>query len=364
MRTVLVGVFGLFVLVAQGATGAAQAPATAPAPARAVGDPVNGKAVFAFGNTSCTNCHGLEAQGGWGPDLAGKKIPLARAAQAIRRPIWRMPAFDQVNVTDKEILDMVAYWDSLPVAPAIGKWRFEIPANAPRGQQLAVNIVGCAMCHGVTLTTPRKGAAEVSGDFEWFKYQVYQHTKAQPEQWALLDHDNYPSSAPGPGRVRMGNYDPKRVPESILKEIWDWAFVDLGKLVPITARITAGPAQAAGTTYTVMVANGGAPGKGMSAEDLTVSLTVPAGMKVVSATGTGYQGVKKDAKSNGDVATWRVPKMGPREKDNFTITLAGTAAGDDVPRGSVGWAKPTVKSDALVNFAMPRPGGRGRGAAE
>jgi hypothetical protein len=50
---------------------------------------------------------------------------------------------------------------------------------------------------------------------------------------------------------------------------------------------------------------------------------------------------------------------------NLTITLSGTATGDAVPRGTVAYAKPTAKADAVVNFALPRPGaGRGRGAAQ
>jgi hypothetical protein len=88
-------------------------------------------------------------------------------------------------------------------------------------------------CHGNTLDTPRHGQGEVDGDFEWFKHQVYEHSKAQPEQWAMLDREDAPSSTPGPGRVRMGNFDRKRVPEETLQKIYDWA-MDLGKLVPIS----------------------------------------------------------------------------------------------------------------------------------
>lgn len=355
MRTLIVTVFVAFVLVAQGVTGVAQNAAP-----QAAGDPANGKAVFAFGNTSCTNCHGLEGQGGWGPDLAGKGITFDSALVAIRNPIWRMPAFVPSQLSDKEILDMVTYWKTLPVAPAIGKWRNEAPMDGPRGQQLSTNIIGCGQCHGNTMSTPRHGAAEVNGDFEWFKRQVYNHAIAQPEQWKLLDGEG---PARTRGRVRMGNFSPKRLPESTLKEIWDW-MNDLGMLVPVTARLTGGPAEAAGTTYTLDVENEAVPQKGLTAEDVTISLIVPAGTKVVSATGTGYQGVKKDEKTSADVAIWRVPKLAPRDHQKLTITLSGTPQGDAVPRGTVGWVKPAAKADALVNFALPRPGGRGRGAAE
>ena len=99
MRTSLLFAILVFVLViAQSGSGAAQGGA-----AQAAGDPANGKAVFAFGNTSCTNCHGLEGQGGWGPDLAGRRITYDQAIKAIRNPTWRMPAFVPSQLSDKEI---------------------------------------------------------------------------------------------------------------------------------------------------------------------------------------------------------------------------------------------------------------------
>jgi mono/diheme cytochrome c family protein len=351
MRTSLFAILVLAIALAQSGSGAAQggAPAT--------GDPANGKAVFAFGNTSCTNCHGLEGQGGWGPDLAGRKITYDQAIKAIRNPTWRMPAFVPSQLSDKEILDMVAYWDTLPVATAIGKWRNEAPADGPRAQQLAVNIIGCGQCHGVTMSTPRHGAAGMNADFEWFKRQVYNHATVMPDQWKQLD------SEATRGRVRMGNFSPKRLPESQLQEIWTW-MNDLGMVVPLVARLTGGQTAAAGTTYTLDVENEGLKDKGVAAEDVTISVVLPAGTKAVSATGTGYQGAKRDEKANADVAVWRLPKLAAHEHQSFTITLAGTAAGDAVPRGSVAYAKPTAKADAVVNFALQRPGGRGRGGAQ
>ena len=83
MRTSLFALLVLSIAIAQSGSGAAQGGAP-----QGTGDLSNGKAVFAFGNTSCTNCHGLEAQGGWGPDLAGRKITYDQAkhfAQAFLR---------------------------------------------------------------------------------------------------------------------------------------------------------------------------------------------------------------------------------------------------------------------------------------
>jgi mono/diheme cytochrome c family protein len=349
MRTSLFAILVLAISIAQSGSGAAQGPAQQPA-----GDPANGKAVFAFGNTSCTNCHGLEAQGGWGPDLAGRRITYDQAVAAIRNPMWRMPSFVPSQLSDQEIRDMVAYWNTLPLAPAIGKWRNEAPATGPRAQQMAVNILGCGQCHGNTMSTPRHGAAGMNADFEWFKKQVYNHATVMPDQWKQLDAGRQR------GRVRMGNFSPRRVPESQLKEIWDW-MNELGMVVPLVARLTGGQTTATGTTYTLEVENEGLKDTGLTAEDVTISLVLPPGTKAVSATGTGYQGANRDEKANADVAVWRLPKLVAHEHQNFTITLAGTAAGDAVPRGTVAYAKPTAKADAVVNFALQRPGGRGRG---
>jgi len=271
-----------------------------------------------------------------------------------------MPAFVPSQLSDKEVQDMVAYWNTLPVAPAIGKWRNEAPADGPRAQQLAVNIIGCGQCHGATMSTPRHGAAAMSADFEWFKKQVYNHATAMPEQWKQLDGEGAPTTR---GRVRMGNFSPKRLPESQLQEIWTW-MNDLGMVVPLVARLTSGATSATGTTYTLNVENEGLKDKGVAAEDVTISLILPPGTKAVSATGTGYEGTKRDEKANADVAVWRLPKLVAHEHQDFTITLAGTPAGDAVPRGTVAYAKPTAKADAVVNFALQRPGGRGRGGAQ
>ena len=279
---------------------------------------------------------------------------------AIRNPTWRMPAFVPSQLSDKEVQDMVAYWDTLPVAPAIGKWRNEAPADGPRAQQLAVNIIGCGQCHGATMSTPRHGAAGMSADFEWFKKQVVKPRDRHARTVERLDGEGAPTTR---GRVRIGNFSPKRVPEPQLQEIWTW-MNDLGIVVPIVARLTSGATSAAGTAYTLNVENEGLKDKGVAAEDVTISLVLPPGTKAASATGTGYEGTKRDEKANADVAVWRLPKLAAHEHQDFTITLAGTPAGDAVPRGTVAYAKPTAKADAVVNFALQRPGGRGRGGAQ
>jgi mono/diheme cytochrome c family protein len=333
--------------------GAAEAQ-SAPAPA---GDPERGKAVWALGNTSCRNCHGGDGEGAFGPVLAGRKLPYERFRGYVRNPAGRMPAYVESQLTDQEIADLVAYFDSLPAVPKPGPWRFALPEGAPRGQQLAVSTIGCGQCHGVTLETPRHGAAEVSGDWEWFTQMVYDHTTAQPQQWSQLDRA-IPASTPAAGRVRMGNYSRMRLPESTLKEIWTW-MTDLGHLVPLVGRIAPGTTDAKGITYTVNVANSGVKDKGLTAEDVRIALVIPPDAQVVSTTGPGYQGVRRDEEATGTVAVWQVPRMAASDRHTFTITLAGAIKAAEPPRGTIRWAKPAVKADEVVDIISTA--GRGRG---
>jgi mono/diheme cytochrome c family protein len=358
MRIFLTAVLLLSVPLPHGATavdqGGAPSGQSAPVPS---GDSGRGKAVWALGNTSCRNCHGGDGEGAFGPVLAGRKLPYEKFRAYVRNPAGRMPGYVESQLTDQEIADLVAYFDSLPAVPKAGPWRFPLPEGAPRGQQLAVSTIGCGQCHGVTLETPRHGAAEVSGDWEWFKQMVYDHSSTQPQQWSQLDR-SIPASTPGPGRVRMGNYSRARLPEATLMEIWTW-MTDLGHLVPLVGRIDPGTVGASGITFTVNVANSGVKGKGLAAEDVRVALVVPPAAQVVSATGPGYQGVRRDEDTRGNVAVWQVPRMAATERHTLTITLSGAIKGAEPPHGTIRWARPAVKADDVVEIVSTA--GRGRG---
>jgi mono/diheme cytochrome c family protein len=364
MRTLLVAVVAFALVTAYGVTGRAQGAAGQTAGSAPVGNAEAGKAHYAFGNTSCSNCHGVEGQGSFGPALAGRNFTYARFRAYVRNPLGRMPAYVESQLTDQEIADIVAYFNSLSPAPKPVPWRTPLPAGAPRGQQLAVTVIGCAQCHGATFETPRHGAAEVSGDFEWFKHMVYDHTSGQSEQWAQLDRSLQPvtpygAGPPGRNRVRMGNYSRQRLPEPMLREIWDW-MNDLGvHLAVLRGRVTAAEG-GGGASYNVEVVNTAVKGKGITNEDVTVALALPAGTKVVSTTGGGYEGVKHDDEAKSDVAVWRIPRMAPGDRQSFTITLAAPAS---ALRGTIRWAKPAVKADDEVTFALATGrGGRGAGA--
>lgn len=314
------------------------------------GDPQAAKVLWDGAATQCRNCHGANGEGAFGPDLAGRKLTVAQFRQALRKPWGIMPTYLESQISDRDVVDLIAYFDGLPSASQPGPWRFDVPARAPRGQEALLATVGCGQCHGVTFNNPRATVGGINADFEWFKHMVYDHTTAMPDTWNLLGEK--PAA-----RVRMGNYSRSRLPESTLLEIWEFAR-DLGFRVPVAGQLGAGVASAAGITYTLNVENRGLPGKGLTAEDLTMTLVVPAGSTVVSTTGSGYQGVRRDEQAKASVAVWQVPRLAPKDRQTYSITLSrGGTAADNV-RGSVSWTKPAVKTgptDSVPVAAAPLP---------
>jgi hypothetical protein len=108
----------------------------------------------------------------------------------------------------------------------------------------------------------------------------------------------------------------------------------------------------------VTVTNNGMPARGVTAEDVTVSLTIPADTTVVAATGTGYQGVRTDDRTKATVATWKIPRSGPKEQEKLSITLSKPVTAAANLRGDIRWAKPAPKngpSTDVVVIAPPQP---------
>lgn len=309
--------FLLFPLLVAGAAAQTGAPA---------GDPVAGKALWDGNTTSCKNCHALKAEGGFGPDLAGRKLTLAQFTKAVHQPWGIMPSFPQLD--DKQVADLAAYVGSLPGVAQPAAWRFPLPANAPPGQVLALATIGCAMCHTPILDTPRRGIAEANGDFEWFKHMVYDHTTAMPEHCTAVAGGN--GANPYCRAVRMGDYSRTRLPESLLQEIYTWA-LSLGLEIPVVGRLSAPETAANGVTYKLDVSN-----KGVAADAVTIAVVVPAGAKVVTATGTGYKGVRMDKKEKAAVAEWQVAQLAPNDRQAYTLTLSKAVAPADL-KGSIHW---------------------------
>jgi cytochrome c553 len=322
------------------------------ASAQTAGDAAAGKAYWdrlAPRLTDCKDCHGLNGEGGFGPDLAGRGLNAAQIEVAVRKPWGIMPAFVESQVSDKDAADLAAYFASLPKPAAPGKWRVEVPPDAPPGQVTLITM-GCGQCHGATFNGPRGntlGAYNI--DFDGFANMVYNHTTAMPQYRAALGVAGT--------NLDMGNYSRTRLTLGQLRQIYFWARDEIGVRAPMTGQIAKGETGPSGVTYPVTVTNTGVQGRGVIAEGLTISLTIPADTTVVAGTGTGYQGVHTDEKTKASVATWKLPRSAPKDQEKLSVTLSKPVTATANLRGDIRWTKPSPKSGPsadVVNIA-PAP---------
>jgi len=315
-----------------------------------VGDPMAGKA--AWSERRCRRCHGEMGEGGFGPDLAGRTLTYTQFKLALRKPWGIMPTFSETYTSDQTIADMQAYLMSLPKVDAPAAWMLDIrnivsnsqwtakpPAqDAPLGQQLFASY-GCMQCHGPEGTTIRQdyGGEAAENDFPHFAKDIYTHT------------NRYKSP-------RMGDFSKLRLPETALHEIYHFLFEEEGYLAPLAATMKAGSLSGNATVYTLELENRGMQGKGISAENLTIALPLALGTKVVNGSGPGYQGVKNDEQLKSQSAVWQLPRLDPKEKKSFTITLEGGGGKPaDIFKGSVvRYAKPEIRKN-LANLALRDP---------
>lgn len=306
--------------------------------AQAEGDATRGLQYWTSPLHQCRNCHGPQAEGQFGPDLAGRGLNGAQVYRAVHQPWGIMPAFVDTQVNQQQANDLAAFFASMPKRPAPAKWRFEATSDMPAGQQMLINM-GCGQCHSPNFQGPRGNLGAVNADFEYFANLVYNHTTATPGHRAALG-----VVAANGANLDMGNFSRTRLSEADLRQIYDWARNQIGFRPFLQARLGRGTPAANGVTYPLTVANGGMAGKGIGAEGITVQLAIPAGTTVVAATGAGYQGMK------GNMAVWTIPSLAAKEQQNYTITLSNAAGGI---KGEVHWSKPTPSPEDVVNVAVP-----------
>ena len=311
-------------------------PLTQQAPPAPAGDPEKGKVLWLeTEHVECRECHGAKGEGGFGPDLAGRKLTRAQFIHAVRKPWGIMPAFAESQISDRELIDLMAYFDTLPGVAEPAPWRVQVKRGSPRGLATATTA-GCVQCHNPSFNNGRGVMGAINANFEWFESIVYAHPTAYPPTRARLGEPPYE-------RLAMGSFNPARVPESMLRDIWTY-IVDLGFRARMHGQLSAGVASTGGVMYKLDVTNTGVKDIGLAAEDVTVTLAVPAGTTVVTATGAGYQGVRGDEQAKADVAVWSVPRMAPGDRQSYTITLSQAGTAKNNLRGTIRWAKPAVKT--------------------
>lgn len=318
--------------------------AGAPALAQGTADPAGGKKLWESNELFCKNCHGKDGEGAFGPDLAGRGLSASEFRQAVRKPWGVMPTFTEDQLSDAEIANLAAYFVSLPKAAQPGPWRVPVATDAAHGQQVYM-AAGCAQCHGATFDQPRAAFGGRAADFAQMKDLVYAHT---------TNMGKFEQQRPGQ-RLRMGNFDPLRLSEGQLKDIFDWAHDDIGFRPALQAQL----APTGATTYALNVTNNGDVGKGLTAQGLTIDIAIPSGATVTGTTGPGYKGTHMDAQAKATVAEWQVASLAPKDAQAFTISLSQAPANPADLKGVIRWSKPGPKSGPnmdAVNFAMRPPG--------
>jgi mono/diheme cytochrome c family protein len=319
--------------------------------AQTTGDAAAGKAYWdrvAPRATDCKDCHNLNGEGGFGPDLAGRGLSAAQIERAVRQPWGIMPAFVESQVSSKDAADLAAYFASLPKRAEPDGWNVEVPPGAPPGQATMINM-GCGQCHGATFNGPRANIGLSGMNFDYFANLVYNHTTAMPQYRAEIGNNAT--------NLDMGNFNRARLTIGQLRQIYFWARDEIGVRAPLAGRIAKGEPGPSGVTYPVTITNNGLPGKGVIAEGLTINLTIPADTTVVAATGTGYQGIHIDDKTKATVATWKIARSAPKDQEKFSVTLSKAATAAANLRGDIHWTKPSPKdgpSADVVNIA-PAP---------
>ena len=157
------------------------------------------------------------------------------------------------------------------------------------------------MCefHGPELRFPRQvlGRDATEIDFQHFAKVIYEHDELFPAG-------------------RMGSYSRRRAPESMLRDLYWFMKEDLGLLVFMQAALSAGTSAGEKTTHTITLRNTGVAGKGLTAEDFTVSFRVPDGTTVSDS--TGVVATAKDG-----ALAWAVVKIAPGQEMKFTMTVPG-----------------------------------------
>lgn len=255
-----------------------------------------------------------------------------------------MPAFTEAQLSDAEAASLATYFGTLQKVAEPAAWRVPASAaSASHGQQIYI-AQGCAQCHGATFDMPRATFGGRAATYDDLRQLVYTHTDFMPK---------FEEQRPG-SRLRMGNFDPLRLSEAQLHEIYTWAHDEIGFRPQLAAQYTA----TGGTSYALNVTNNGETGKGLTAQGVVIDVLVPAGATVTATTGAGYKGVHMDDKLKGNVAEWQVIKLAPKDAQAFTISFSQAPANPADLKGAIRWAKPSPKSgpnnDAL-NFALRPP---------
>ncbi len=193
--------------------------------------------------TACRNCHGLQGQGAFGPDLAGRGLDANQVKQAVRKPWGIMPAFVESQLSDKDAADLAAYFASHAEARRARQMAVRSPrqrsARAGHSDQYRLRPVPWRRSR----TDRAKTWAPSTPNFAYFANLVYNHTTALRQHRALLGNNAT--------NIDMGNYSRSRLPEGQLRQIFFWIRDEIGFRLPMAGVLGKGETGPSGVTYTL-----------------------------------------------------------------------------------------------------------------
>lgn len=167
-----------------------------------MGDARAGKAFWEQPTTFCPVCHGDRGQGGYGPDLAGRRLSVEQFKRQVRQSWGVMPRWTADQLSDRILADVHAYLTNLRPVDKPGPWTTTVPRNAPPHLRYFIETYGCGQCHGTDMEAVFLGGAYPKMDFAWFARTVYTHTR------------DFPSG-------KMGSFSRDRLPEAVLRIMWN-----------------------------------------------------------------------------------------------------------------------------------------------
>lgn len=166
------------------------------------GDARAGKVFWEQSTTFCPVCHGDRGQGGYGPDLAGRRLSVEQFRRQVRQSWGAMPRWTPQQIDDQTLANVHAYLTNLRPVDQPGPWTTTVPRNARPHLRYFIETYGCGQCHGTDMEAVFFGAAYAKMDFAWFARTVYSHTS------------DFPSG-------KMGSFSRDRLPEAMLRIMWN-----------------------------------------------------------------------------------------------------------------------------------------------
>jgi len=137
-------------------------------------DVANGQAQFQ--QHQCVSCHGPQAAGGVGPQLARTTLEFPKFLEKVRNAIPPKPAYSPQELPDQDVYDIYAWLQQIQVEAE--PTRAAPPAvqvqpgqkSLPEGKILGMSVwtgLGCDSCHGAFAQGTDKGPSLINSSYPY-----------------------------------------------------------------------------------------------------------------------------------------------------------------------------------------------------